>query len=102
VKQYYVYVMASVRRTLYVGVTNNLARRVWEHKQGLVPGFTAKYNCKRLVFYEGTNDVTAAIEREKQIKGWTRSKKIALIESQNPDWRDLSEHDMVADKHPSG
>ena len=89
--QYYVYIMTNKSRTLYTGVTNNLLRRVYEHKQKLIPGFTQKYNITKLVFYEDTSDVTAAIEREKQIKGWLRSKKIALIESMNPHWEDLSQ-----------
>jgi putative endonuclease len=77
VKQYYVYILASRSRNLYVGVTNDLERRVYEHKQKLVPGFTTKYNIDRLVYFEATEDVHAAISREKQIKGWLRSKKIA-------------------------
>jgi putative endonuclease len=89
--QYYVYIMASKSRTLYTGVTNNLERRVYEHKHKLMPGFTAKYNITRLVHYEVTNDIRDAIAREKQIKGWLRAKKIALIEAENPNWRDLSE-----------
>ena len=89
--QYYVYIMTNKSRTLYTGVTNNVLRRVYEHKQKLIPGFTQKYNITKLVFYEDTSDVTAAIEREKQIKGWLRSKKIALIESMNPHWEDLSQ-----------
>ena len=89
-KQYYVYIMTNKSRTLYTGVTNDLERRVYEHKQKLVAGFTAKYNIDRLVYYEATEDVNAAISREKQIKGWLRAKKIALIESMNPDWVDLS------------
>ena len=89
-KQYYVYIMTNKSRTLYTGVTNNLERRVYEHKQKLIPGFTNKYNISRLVFFEATQDIRAAIEREKQIKGWLRSKKIALIESVNPQWEDLS------------
>lgn len=88
--QYYVYIMASYRRVLYTGMTNNLERRVYEHKRNLLPGFTSKYRVNRLVYFEETPDVRAAIEREKQIKGWLRSKKIALIESANPDWHDLS------------
>jgi putative endonuclease len=72
-------------------VTNNLEKRVYEHKQKLIEGFTKKYNTTMLVYYEGTNDVRTAIAREKQIKGWRRSKKIALIESMNPQWKDLSE-----------
>ena len=90
VNQYYVYIMTNKSRTLYTGVTNDLERRVYEHKQKLVPGFTAKYNIARLVYFEVTQDVQAAITREKQIKGWLRSKKIALIESVNPEWKDLS------------
>ena len=87
---YFVYIMASYRRVLYIGVTNNLERRVYEHKHGLLPGFTSKYRVNRLVYFEETPDVRAALEREKQIKGWLRSKKIALIEAANPDWRELS------------
>ncbi|HOO40582.1 MAG TPA: GIY-YIG nuclease family protein [Syntrophales bacterium] len=87
---YYVYILTNKSRTLYVGMTNNLERRVYEHKNKLVPGFTSKYNLDILLYYEQTADVISAIAREKQIKGWTRSKKIALIESQNPKWLDLS------------
>jgi putative endonuclease len=83
--------MTNHSRTLYTGVTNNLQRRVYEHKQKLVEGFTQKYNITQLVYYEVTSDVRSAIAREKQIKGWLRSKKIALIESMNPKWKDLSE-----------
>jgi putative endonuclease len=90
VKQYYVYIMTNRSRTLYTGVTNDLERRVYEHKQKLIPGFTAKYNIDCLVYYEATEDVNAAIYREKQIKGWLRAKKMALIESMNPEWADLS------------
>jgi len=88
-RQYYVYIMTNYSRTLYTGVTNDLRRRVYEHKQKLVPGFTAKYNITKLVYFEATNDVQAAIAREKQIKGWLRAKKIALIEAANPRWDDL-------------
>ena len=88
---YFVYIMSSKSKTLYIGVTNDLERRVYEHKNKLIGGFTKKYNIKRLVYYEETTDVQAAIEREKQIKGWLRRKKIELIESLNPQWRDLSE-----------
>jgi putative endonuclease len=77
--------------TLYTGVTNNLERRIYEHKQHLVKGFTHKYNIDKLVYFEETNDINAAISREKQIKGWLRKKKIALIQSMNPGWKDLSE-----------
>ena len=89
-KQYYVYIMTNRSRTLYTGVTNDLERRVYEHKEKLVPGFTVKYNITRLVYFEVTQDVQAAISREKQIKGWLRRRKIALIESVNPGWKDLS------------
>lgn len=89
--QYYVYIMASRSRTLYTGITNDLERRAFEHKEKLVPGFTTKYKIERLVYFEATEDVHAAISREKQIKGWTRRKKLALINSMNPTWKDLSE-----------
>jgi putative endonuclease len=75
---------------LYTGITNNITRRVYEHKKKLIPGFTSKYNLTKVVFFEETPDVNAALAREKQIKGWLRKKKIELIESQNPDWNDLS------------
>ncbi len=90
-RQYYVYILTNHSRTLYVGVTSDLEKRVSQHKQKLVPGFTARYNIDRLVCYETSSDIGAAIAREKQIKGWLRSKKIALIESMNPHWDDLSE-----------
>ena len=90
-KQYYVYILASKSRALYTGVTNNLLRRVYEHKQGVGSEFAAKYNINRLVYYEYTGDVLAAIACEKQIKAWRRSKKVALIETMNPEWRDLYE-----------
>ena len=89
-KQYYVYIMTNKSRTLYTGVTNNLERRVYEHKHKLLDGFTKKYNITRLVYYEATTDIQSAIAREKQIKGWLRAKKIALIESENPQWQDIS------------
>jgi len=90
-KNYYVYIMTNRSKTLYTGVTNNLIRRVYEHKNKLVEGFTKKYNIRRLVYFEETSDVQTAIGREKQIKGWLRAKKIVLIESKNPEWKDLSE-----------
>ena len=90
-KQYYVYIMTKRSKTLYIGVTNNLQRRMYEHKHHLMAGFTSKYDLTRLVYFEETSDVNIAIAREKQIKGWLRAKKVALIESMNPDWRDLSE-----------
>ena len=90
-KQYYVSILTNRSKTLYTGVTNTLQRRLYEHKHHLVAGFTSKYHITRLVYFEETSDVNAAIAREKQIKGWVRAKKVALIESINPDWRDLSE-----------
>jgi putative endonuclease len=87
---YYVYILTNKSRTLYTGVTNDLKRRVYQHRNKLIPGFTFQYNLSRLIFFEMTTDVRAAITREKQIKGWTRRKKLALIESANPRRRDLS------------
>ena len=89
-RQYFVYIMASVRRTLYIGVTSNLERRVYEHKQGLAKGFTSRYHVGRLVHVEDFANVDDAIAREKQLKRWSRSKKVALIERENAEWRDLS------------
>ncbi len=89
-KQYYVYIMSSRSRVIYVGMTNDLRRRVEQHQQKLVEGFTQKYNVTQLVYYEVTNDVHSALAREKEIKGWRRSKKVALIESMNPTWQDMS------------
>ncbi|MEW6083421.1 MAG: GIY-YIG nuclease family protein [Chloroflexota bacterium] len=89
-KSYFVYIMTNKSRTLYTGVTNDLERRVYEHKNKLVAGFTSRYNITKLVYYEETNDVSVALAREKQIKGWLRAKKVALIEAENPEWRDLS------------
>ncbi len=89
--QYYVYIMTSPSGTLYIGMTNNLQRRVYEHQHGLIEGFTKKYSVNRLVYFEETSDVQSAIVREKELKKWRRSKKIALIESLNPKWQDLSE-----------
>lgn len=86
---FWVYIVASRTRTLYVGVTNNLRRRISEHKQKLVPGFTRRYNVTRLVYYVQFADIRLAIAREKQIKGWLRRRKLALIETQNPNWNDL-------------
>ncbi len=87
---YYVYIMTNKSRVLYVGVTNDLERRIYEHRQKLVPGFTAKYNITQLAYFEVTQDIHAALAREKQIKGWVRRRKTALIESVNPEWVDLS------------
>lgn len=89
-KEYYVYIMTNNSGTLYTGVTNNLERRVVEHKQQVTPGFTSRYKIARLVYFETTTGVLAAIEREKQIKGFVRQKKFALIRSMNPLWKDLS------------
>jgi putative endonuclease len=89
-KTYSVYIMASHTRTLYTGITNNLLRRVIEHKQKRVDGFTRRYNVTRLVYSEQYRDIGLAIAREKQIEGLLRKKKIALIESRNPEWKDLS------------
>jgi putative endonuclease len=83
--------MTNKSGTLYTGVTNDLERRIYEHKHHLVDGFTKKYRIIKLVYFEETNDIHATISREKQIKGWLRKKKIALIESINPCWQDLSE-----------
>ena len=90
-KTYFVYLLASKSRKLYVGVSNNLERRLYEHKHKMVDGFTTTYNIDRLVFFESTSVVRVAIEREKEIKKWRREKKIALIESMNATWEDLSE-----------
>jgi putative endonuclease len=90
-RTYHVYIMSSASRRLYVGVTGNLVRRVHQHRTGELEGFSKKYQMKRLVYVEPTSDVRDAIEREKQIKGWLRAKKIQLIESFNPGWRDLGE-----------
>ena len=88
---YYVYILTNTYNTvLYIGVTNNLERRLYEHKNKLAEGFTKKYNLHKLVYFDTTTDVRSAIEREKQLKGWARAKKNALIEEVNPDWLDLS------------
>jgi putative endonuclease len=91
-RQFFVYILFNYSRTLYAGVTNDLIRRVDEHRTGKVPGFTAKYKIKQLAHYEIYPDALSAIAREKQIKGWTRAKKIALIEGENSHWEDLSNH----------
>ena len=88
---YFTYIVVSRSRTLYVGVTGDLRKRVFEHKQELHEGFSATYNCDRLVWFERFTEVDHAIEREKQLKGWRRAKKITLIEANNPTWVDLSE-----------
>jgi putative endonuclease len=89
-KQYYVYIMTNRSGTLYIGVTNDLVRRVHEHRTKCVESFTTKYNLTQLVYYEAGSDILEAIAREKQLKGWRRSKKLALINSSNPRWNDLS------------
>ena len=91
-KYYYLYIMASDSGTLYVGITNDLIRRVWEHQNGIVEGFTRKYNCKRLVYHEYGQDINGTIAREKQIKRWNRKKKEFLIRTMNPEWLDLSQN----------
>jgi putative endonuclease len=89
-KEYYVYILASRKNgVLYVGVTGDLRKRVYEHREELVEGFTKKYKIHRLVYYEATSNVQAALDREKHIKNWLRSWKIELIEKSNPEWRDL-------------
>jgi len=90
-KQYFVYLLTNYRQTvLYTGVTNSLERRIWQHKQGTFEGFTKQYKCDRLVYFEEYGEIEQAIAREKQIKGWTRAKKNALVAATNPDWRDLA------------
>jgi len=90
-KNYYVYILTNYEKTvLYIGVTNNLERRLSEHKQELIDGFTKKYKCKYLMYYEDYSDVNDAIAREKQLKRWVRTKKENLINKLNPDWKDLS------------
>jgi len=89
-KEYYVYILANKKNgTLYIGITNNLKKRVYEHKNNLVKGFTQKYNVHNLVYFEQTNEVQSAIQREKRIKKWNRAWKIKLIQKNNPDWKDL-------------
>ena len=90
-KQYFVYILTNRWRTvLYTGMTNSLERRIWQHKNGAFPGFTKKYTCNRLIYYETYDEVEQAISREKQIKPWRREKKVALIVSTNPGWNDLA------------
>ena len=88
-KQYFVYILVSISQVLYIGVTNDLQHRVLEHKNEVVEGFTKKYRVKKLVYFEMTDDVYAALTREKQFKKWRREKKVNLIESTNPSWKDL-------------
>ncbi|MDD5693556.1 MAG: GIY-YIG nuclease family protein [Patescibacteria group bacterium] len=89
-REYFVYIMTNQSGTLYIGVTNNLEKRVLEHKNELIDGFTKKYNCKKLIYFEQTSDVESAISREKQLKKWRREKKVKLINKLNPSWEDLS------------
>jgi putative endonuclease len=91
----FVYILSSKSRVLYVGVTNDMVRRMWEHRTGAFPGFTRRYGVNRLVYYEVADDPATAISREKRIKGWARTKKVGLIESLNPEWNDLAEHWFV-------
>ena len=92
-KTYYVYILASKRNgTLYIGVTSNLVKRIYEHKNKLIEGFTKKYNVDKLVYYEETSDINVAIKREKQLKKWNRKWKLELIEKGNPNWNDLAEN----------
>ncbi|MCK5534680.1 GIY-YIG nuclease family protein [bacterium] len=94
-RDYYIYILASKKNgTLYLGVTNNLVKRVYEHKQNFVEGFTKKYNIHSLVYYEQTNDSYSAIQREKRMKRWKREWKIELIERFNPGWKDLH-YDLI-------
>ncbi len=87
---FHVHILASESGTLYIGVTNDLVRRIYQHRSDLIEGFSKKYQCHKLVYYEETSDVESAIKREKQIKNWSRKKKEGLIKTKNPTWRDLS------------
>ena len=91
-KTYYVYILSSKRNgTLYIGVTNDLERRLYEHRNNLIEGFTNKYHVHHLVYFEDVNDIQSALQREKQLKRWTRKWKLELIEKFNPEWRDLAD-----------
>jgi putative endonuclease len=90
-REYYVYILSNPGKTLYIGVTNDLERRMYEHKHGLLPGFALRYRLTKLVYFEAGSDIGHAIAREKQLKGWLRRKKLRLVESMNPSWVDLSE-----------
>jgi putative endonuclease len=90
-RQFFVYIISSRSKALYIGVTNNLERRVQEHKSGVTPGFAARYHIASLIYFEEFQDVRDAIAREKQLKAWRREKKVKLIETMNPEWRDLAE-----------
>jgi putative endonuclease len=99
---YFVYILASRSRVLYVGVTSNLLKRVFEHRDGLIAGFTKKYRVHRLVHFEAFRDVRAAIAREKELKEWRRERKVALIEIRNPCWGDLAEGKFGKDRRVNG
>jgi len=88
-KQYYVYILSNKNNTLYIGVTSNLVKRIYEHRNDLVAGFTNKYKVHKLIYFEIVNDIKTAIQREKQLKNWHRQWKIDLIKSKNPNWKDL-------------
>jgi len=90
-KQYFVYIMTNRSGTLYIGLTNDIKKRIYQHKNKLINGFTKKYNIDRLLYFETFSDVYSAIAREKVIKGWVRKKKIELISEANPQWSDLSQ-----------
>ena len=90
-KDFYVYILTNKSKTLYTGITNDLNRRLYEHKNKLINGFTKKYNLDRLIYFEMFNHPDDAIRREKQIKGWLRKKKSTLVETMNPEWKDLSD-----------
>ena len=93
-RQYYVYILTNQNdNVLYIGVTNNLERRIFQHKNKLVEGFTKRYNLSKLIYYEATSDIQGALKREKQLKNWHREWKMNLISRFNPDWKDLSEED---------
>lgn len=91
-ESYWVYIVTSRSGTLYIGSTSNLMRRIWEHKNGILEGFTKQYGCTRLVYYEKHDDPRHSTNRERQLKGWTRARKVALIESVNPRWQDFAEN----------
>jgi putative endonuclease len=97
-----VYMVASKSRVLYIGMTNNLERRMFEHTNDLIDGFSKQYRCHRLVYYESFDDVTEAINREKQLKRWNRTKKVWLIERQNPTWQDLAAEWFVRHRYAPG
>ena len=90
-KTYFVYLLSNSSKMIYIGVTNDLERRIYEHKKKMKEGFTKKYNLHQLVYYEEPDDIGRALEREKQLKGWRRQKKVSLIESTNPEWKDITQ-----------